>query len=158
MDSLGYKLKTLRTKNNYTQEDLAKQLFVTRQTISKWENGKTIPDVQTLNKICDFYNIHLSFLLSEESSEKKESSHNEKLIKYLALCINIVIIMILLFNLIQSSFFLNTHSAFTWFILFSLGVILLANMIILFISTSYKIYVFNVVVPVLILIIVHAIV
>ncbi|WP_375179729.1 helix-turn-helix domain-containing protein [Enterococcus rotai] len=158
MDSLGYKLKTLRTQKNYTQEELAKQLFVTRQTISKWENGKTVPDIQTLNKICDFYNIQLSFLLSEESSEKKESFHNEKLIKYLAICINIVIVMILLFNLIQSAFFLHTHSVFTWFILFLLGVILLANMIILFISTGYKLYIFNVVVPVLILIIVQAIV
>lgn len=71
MDSLGYKLKTLRTNNNYTQEELAKQLFVTRQTISKWENGKTTPDIQTLNRICDFYNIQLSLLLSEDHPEKK---------------------------------------------------------------------------------------
>ncbi|MGG5342194.1 helix-turn-helix domain-containing protein [Enterococcus sp. AZ192] len=158
MDSLGYKLKTLRTNNNYTQEELAKQLFVTRQTISKWENGKTTPDIQTLNRICDFYNIQLSLLLSEDHPEKKDSFHNEKLIKYLALSINIVIVLILLFNLVQSAFFLHTHSTFTWFILFLMGIILLSNMVILFISTNHKMYIFNVVIPVLILIIVHVIV
>lgn len=158
MDSLGYKLKTLRTKNNYTQEELAKQLFVTRQTISKWENGKTTPDIQTLNRICDFYNIQLSLLLSEDRPEKKDSFYNEKLIKYLALSINIVIVLILLFNLVQGAFFLHTHSTFTWFILFLMGIILLSNMVILFISTNHKMYIFNVVIPVLILIIVHAIV
>ncbi|MTD41935.1 helix-turn-helix domain-containing protein [Erwinia sp. CPCC 100877] len=158
MDSLSYKLKTLRMKKNYTQEELAKQLFVTRQTISKWENGKTIPDIQTLNRICDFYHIQLSFLLSEDSSERKERPYNEKSIKYLTLCINIVIELILLFNLIQSAFFLNTHSAFTWFILFLLGITLLSNMSLIFISNSFKMHLFNVVIPVLILIIVHAIV
>lgn len=158
MESLGYKLKILRTEKKYTQEELANQLFVTRQTISKWENGKTIPDIQTLNRICDIYNIQLAQLVSDDPSEKKKIQPHENYIKYLAACINIAIIAILLFRLIQSSFFLHTHNAFTWFILFLLSIILLSNMVITFISTNYKVYAFNVAIPVLILIIVHAIV
>lgn len=158
MESLGYKLKTLRMENKYTQEELAQKLFVTRQTISKWENEKTIPDIKTLNQICSFYNIQLVSLVSENISDQKETNHHITYIKYLALSVNSVIVFIFLFNLVQRSFFVYTHGAFTWFILVLLGVILLSNIVILLISDSYKIYIFTIVLPVLILIIVHAIV
>ncbi len=47
---IGKNIKRLRERNHMTQEELAEKLFVTRQAISKWENGKTEPDIETLQK------------------------------------------------------------------------------------------------------------
>lgn len=60
---LGEKLKALREKNNYTQEDLAKILYVTRQTISGWERGRSEPDIKALQILAKTYNISIDELL-----------------------------------------------------------------------------------------------
>ena len=39
----------LRTKKGLSQEELADKVFVTRQAVSRWENGETIPNIETLN-------------------------------------------------------------------------------------------------------------
>ena len=41
-------LLELRTKKGYSQEELAEKIFVTRQAVSRWENGETIPNTETL--------------------------------------------------------------------------------------------------------------
>jgi transcriptional regulator with XRE-family HTH domain len=50
-------LKAGRIKSNYTQNDVAKALFTTRQAVSRWENGHTKPDLDTLHKLCELYEI-----------------------------------------------------------------------------------------------------
>ena len=45
--------------NNLTQESFAEELGVSRQAVSKWENGSSVPDVQMLIRIADFYNMTL---------------------------------------------------------------------------------------------------
>ena len=47
---LNEKLKELRIRSNMSQEQLAEQLHVTRQTVSKWEQGINQPDIYTLKK------------------------------------------------------------------------------------------------------------
>ncbi|HFQ4306118.1 TPA: helix-turn-helix transcriptional regulator [Enterococcus faecium] len=54
MEDLGSKLRELRVKKGYTQEYVARKFNVTRQTISKWENNKTTPDIETLKKFVNF--------------------------------------------------------------------------------------------------------
>ena len=39
----------LRTKKGFSQEELAEKVFVTRQAVSRWENGETVPNTETLN-------------------------------------------------------------------------------------------------------------
>jgi transcriptional regulator with XRE-family HTH domain len=51
MNNLHDNLKKLRNKAGYTQQEVADQLFVTRQCISRWEQGKTIPDIHSLDKL-----------------------------------------------------------------------------------------------------------
>ena len=60
---LGNKLKKLRLDHQLSQSLLAEKLFVSRQAISLWETGKTIPDLTMLKKICEFYNISFDDLL-----------------------------------------------------------------------------------------------
>ncbi len=49
-NEIGKKIRKERIKRNLTQDDLAEILFVTRQAISKWENGKTLPDYESFIK------------------------------------------------------------------------------------------------------------
>ncbi|MEQ2525586.1 XRE family transcriptional regulator [Robertmurraya yapensis] len=56
-------LKSYREKNNFTQEELAKKLTVSRQAVSKWENGNSIPDVYNLISLSDLYDISLDELI-----------------------------------------------------------------------------------------------
>lgn len=56
-------LQLLRKKYGYTQEDLAKKLNISRQAISKWETGNTIPDLDTLLKISKLYKLTINEIL-----------------------------------------------------------------------------------------------
>jgi len=60
------KFKELRKNNNYTQDDLAAKLNISRQSISKWENGLSYPTRSMLNRICEVYEIQVQELLNEE--------------------------------------------------------------------------------------------
>lgn len=72
MDKLkiGYFLQTLRTERNLTQQDEADIFSLTPQAISKWESGQSIPDVDTLNKLSNFYGVTINEVLDGERSPK----------------------------------------------------------------------------------------
>ncbi|WP_040537453.1 helix-turn-helix transcriptional regulator [Lentilactobacillus parafarraginis] len=55
-----------RKLNHFTQSDLAKQIHVSRQTISNWETGHTYPDIQSLLLLCDLYQITLDDLIHDD--------------------------------------------------------------------------------------------
>ncbi|MEA4942354.1 MAG: helix-turn-helix transcriptional regulator [Oscillibacter sp.] len=57
MRDIGRNIRDLREQNNLTQEELADKLFVTRQTVSNYEHGKTRPDVDMIMKIADVLNV-----------------------------------------------------------------------------------------------------
>lgn len=65
---IGIKIKNARIKVRLTQEQAAEALGVSRQTISNWENNKTYPDIVSVVKMSDLYNISLDHLLKEEKS------------------------------------------------------------------------------------------
>lgn len=56
-------LQFLRKSHNYTQEDLAKKLDISRQAVSKWETGTTIPDLEVLLRISKLYDITINDIL-----------------------------------------------------------------------------------------------
>jgi len=56
-------LKQLREKNNLTQEQMAEQVMVTRQAVSRWENGETQPNTDTLKIISKKFGISINSLL-----------------------------------------------------------------------------------------------
>ena len=56
-------LQFLRAQNSVTQEQLAEQLGVSRQSVSKWESGNSFPEMETLLRICDLYSVNLDALL-----------------------------------------------------------------------------------------------
>lgn len=60
-------LKEKRTEHQITQEHLSKQIFVSRKTISNWELGKTTPDIDSLIRIANLFDLSLDNLLLEGS-------------------------------------------------------------------------------------------
>ena len=59
------KLQKLRKDNNLSQEQLASELCVSRQAISKWELG-TLPDINNLVKISNFFDCSLDYLMNDD--------------------------------------------------------------------------------------------
>ena len=53
----------IRKKNNLSQDEMAKKWFVTRQAVSRWETGETIPQIDTLKLISKTYNVSVNTLL-----------------------------------------------------------------------------------------------
>lgn len=60
-------LLNLRKSNNLTQDEMAKKLFVTRQAVSRWENGETIPNVDTLKLISNIFDISINSLITDNN-------------------------------------------------------------------------------------------
>ena len=56
-------LRTLRMRNGLSQDELAEKLFVTRQAVSRWENGETTPNVETLKLLSKFFDVSINTLL-----------------------------------------------------------------------------------------------
>ena len=64
-------LANLRKNKKLTQTELAERFGYSDKAISKWENGDTLPDIQTLYQLCEFYNVTLDFLVNEQNFEDK---------------------------------------------------------------------------------------
>lgn len=56
-------IKDLRLNRGLNQVELAKELFVTKQTVSNWENGNLMPSVDMLMKIADYFSVSTDYLL-----------------------------------------------------------------------------------------------
>ena len=56
-------LYNLRTKKGLSQEELAEKLLITRQAVSRWENGDTLPNIETLKILSEFYDVSINTIL-----------------------------------------------------------------------------------------------
>ena len=70
-EKIGKFIKDLRIKNNLTQKEFADKYNVTYQAVSKWENGKNMPDLSLLKDICKDFDVSLDDLINGEKSVKK---------------------------------------------------------------------------------------
>ncbi len=93
---LNEKLYELRKNNNWSQEELAEKMDVSRQTVSKWESGKTIPELNKLVKLSEIYKITLDELVKETTTEEKnEKTRNKKnVIKKILIIILIISVIV----------------------------------------------------------------
>ncbi|MBE6115994.1 MAG: helix-turn-helix domain-containing protein [Erysipelotrichaceae bacterium] len=69
MESFGTRLADLRREHNLTQNDIADRLNISAQAVSKWENDLTSPDIDTLLKLSDIFNITVDELLGKKKQE-----------------------------------------------------------------------------------------
>lgn len=66
---LADKIIMLRKRNGWSQEDLAERLMISRQSVSKWESGASIPDLDKIIKMSALFNVSTDYLLKEELEE-----------------------------------------------------------------------------------------
>ena len=79
---IGKFLKQLRTEKNLTQEQLAESLNVSRRTVSRWETGFNLPDLDILVIMSDFYQVDLRELLDgERRNEKMDEEMRDTVMK-----------------------------------------------------------------------------
>lgn len=64
------RLLELRKKHKLTQTQLAEKLFMTQHCYSSYETGRTEPNIETLCKIADFYNVTLDYLVGREYNDE----------------------------------------------------------------------------------------
>ena len=76
--TIGDRLYNLRKERNLSQEDLANELDVSRQTISKWETNQSIPDFDKIVPICKYFGITTDELLTGNKDIVKTTSDNVK--------------------------------------------------------------------------------
>ena len=66
--NIGAYIAKKRKEKNLTQEQLAEKLGVSNKTISKWENGKCMPDYSVIEKLCDELSVTLAELMDGEDA------------------------------------------------------------------------------------------
>ena len=69
-DKIGKFLASLRKENNLTQEDIAEKLNVNVKSVSRWENGRNLPDPSIMKEICKIYNVSINELFNGEKVKK----------------------------------------------------------------------------------------
>ncbi len=71
MYSIAKNIKMIRKKKGWTQQQMADFLFVTRQTVSNWENGRALPDLETIEQISEKLGVDSRYLLYGRLNEEK---------------------------------------------------------------------------------------
>lgn len=97
---IGKIIKEKRSEHNLTQEDLAQEFFVTRQLVSKWENGKSYPDLKQVVQLSELFDISLERLLKEDTEMVEElnfDTKRKKIFKILSILITVIVILAIAF-------------------------------------------------------------
>ena len=72
-EKIGQFIKKIRQDNKLTQKELADKLGVTYQAVSKWENGKNVPDISIIKEMSKMFNVDIDEILDGEKKDKKKS-------------------------------------------------------------------------------------
>ena len=118
--TIGTKIQKLRKQRGLSQEQLAESLGVSRQAVSKWEAEQSVPDIDKIVLICDYFGVTTDYILRNEdlscsqiaqstnaieNEEKKENTENKKKSTILlAVAVMLYILCIVPIILIQNTF------------------------------------------------------
>ena len=145
MNNIAETIKTLRKRNGLSQEQLAENLYVSRQAISKWERGETTPDIDTLVLLSQQFDISVDELISGQNILENHdfiattNPHNTMQAKNLKKKINLTFIpSIILYILSPLTFLLNT--SYKNIALIFGGIIVIATALIIIYSNLQKQY------------------
>ena len=105
MKKIGNFIKLLREEKGWTQEELAAKIPVSRQAVSKWEQGQRIPDIITIERLKSIFNVTTDELLAGERNPQEditlklysETNKKKKLVKILILIILVLLLIFLIY-------------------------------------------------------------
>ena len=125
--NIGDKIKNAREENKLTQTQASESLMVSRQTISNWENGKSLPDILSVIRMSELYQISLDELLKGDKAmmDKIEkdieiSKTEKKIIKYAWISILVGVIILILDNAFEGNPIIEFLSGATPWVLLGL--------------------------------------
>ncbi len=98
--SLGKIIAELRKENNMTQMDLAEKMCVTDKAVSKWERDISCPDIKTINKLAEIFNVDINILLNTKVNTKSIKTHSiiNQILSSVAVAMGVACIVLLLIN------------------------------------------------------------
>ena len=104
--TIGERLYNLRKEKNISQEELANALDVSRQTVSKWETGESMPDFNKIKPICEYFGITTDELItgSQNIVEQKKEDKRNKFARNLAISVGLYIISLVAIILFSAAF------------------------------------------------------
>lgn len=111
-------LTTLRKSSGLTQAQLAERLGYSDKAVSRWEKGDTLPDINVLYELCDYYGITIDSLLEKGGADskqiKKRSSVGYSIIVMLLSVAIVWLIATVLFVYLNAKSHINFWQAFVW--------------------------------------------
>lgn len=119
---IGNQIKKYRTKLGMTQEELAEEIYVSRQSVSNWENNKNYPDLNSLIRLSEIFQVSLDHLIKGDWEKiKKEISKVDrkdfdKLSRNYAILLGLTIL-----TPMPLSYFLDTVGIMIWVLIFAVS-------------------------------------
>ena len=117
MSDIGNRIYDLRSKSNMSQGDLADRLDVSRQTISKWENGMCMPETEKLILLSNIFSVSTDYILKGEekspepvyvymkSEDSNTSAYNEQVVrKYIGIVLAVVFALVAVILLLMGGY------------------------------------------------------
>ena len=124
-------LASLRKQNKLTQQQLAEKINYSDKAVSRWENAETLPDIETLCKICDIYGVKFEYLLQKEQPKNnpyvvKSTKTGNMLITFIILC-SLWIAATLTYTYVNVIFEVKVWTIFIWAVPLTAVVSLICN-------------------------------
>jgi len=125
-------LVALRKDRRYTQQELAAKLNYSDKAVSRWEHAETLPDIETLCKICEIYGVKFEYLLQKEQPKKnnpyivKRDTPNQVIITLIAMA-SVWIAATVAFSYLNIVLSQNKWSLFIWAIPLTASVCSICN-------------------------------
>lgn len=122
--NIGVQIKKYREKQNISQEELALKIFVSRQTISNWENNKSYPDINSLIMLSEIFNVSLDDFIKNDIEEMRKIVDKDEIKKFnllsWAFSLELISLVVSAYPLAK---FYDYIGIFIWIILFFITLI-----------------------------------
>lgn len=106
MEKIGTIIRNRRIAKGLTQEELGNKVFVSKQAVSKWETGKSLPDIEMVRKLCEILDINKDELLGGSIEETRK---NRKWIKA-CIAVSVISILVALFFSLGGFSYIDRHT------------------------------------------------
>ena len=124
---IAEKLQEERQKAGMTQDQVAEKIMVSRVTVSRWENGKSLPDIVSLISLSDLNSISLDELVKGDSKmvekvwkDAKDANTNKRLIGVTAILV-IAVLLVYAISIIVGGGFKDFCEGAIWWVLIAIG-------------------------------------
>ena len=117
MSNIGKNISKFRKEQEMTQDQLAERLHVTRQAVSNWENGKTQPDVETLEQLAECFGVSVEMMIYGKSESQGNNIIVEKTVKKgidESLAVGIALAVVISYTKWQSIGWAIFHGLLNW--------------------------------------------